>query len=81
MRSVYLLSLKPNSFTGEDVLEINCHGNPLIVEMIIDLFCKLGCRRAEPGEFSMRSFLNNKLSFLEAEAIDDLINAEMKNNC
>ena len=65
----------PNSFTGEDVLEINCHGNPLIVEMIIEKLIKLGCRRAEPGEFSMRSFLNNKISFLEAEAIDDLINA------
>ena len=66
----------PNSFTGEDILEINCHGNPLIVEMIIEFFIKIECRRAEPGEFSMRGFLNNKLSFLEAEAIDDLINSE-----
>lgn len=66
----------PNSFTGEDILEINCHGNPLIVEIIINFFLKIGCRKAGPGEFTMRGFLNNKISFLEAEAIDDLINAE-----
>ena len=66
----------PNSFTGEDILEINCHGNPLIVEIIINFFLEIGCRKAGPGEFTMRGFLNNKISFLEAEAIDDLINAE-----
>ena len=66
----------PNSFTGEDVLEISCHGNPLIVELIIDFFVDLGCRRAGPGEFSLRAFINGKLSYLEAEAIDDLINSE-----
>ena len=66
----------PNSFTGEDVLEISCHGNPLIVELIIDYFVDLGCRRAGPGEFSLRGFINGKLSYLEAEAIDDLINSE-----
>jgi tRNA modification GTPase len=66
----------PNSFTGEDVLEINCHGNPLMVEIIINFFLKIGCRKAGPGEFTMRGFLNNKISFLEAEAIDDLISAE-----
>ena len=63
----------PNSFTGEDVLEVSCHGNPLIVEFIIDFFVDLGCRRAGPGEFSLRGFINGKLSYLEAEAIDDLI--------
>ena len=66
----------PNSFTGEDVLEISCHGNPLIVELIIDFFVDFGCRRAGPGEFSLRGFVNEKLSYLEAEAIDDLINSE-----
>ena len=66
----------PNSFTGEDVLEISCHGNPLIVELIIDSLVDLGCRRAGPGEFSLRGFINGKLSYLEAEAIDDLINSE-----
>ena len=66
----------PNSFTGEDVLEVSCHGNPLIVELIIDFFVDLGCRRAGPGEFSLRGFINGKLSYLEAEAIDDLINSE-----
>ena len=68
--------IAPNSYTGEDVIEISCHGNPLIVELIISKLNDLGCRNAEPGEFTMRSYLNEKISLIEAEAISDLISAE-----
>ena len=75
-KCVLTLYKKPNSFTGEDILEISCHGNPLIVNLLVSYFVSKGCREAKPGEFSLRSFMNNKLTLLEAEAIDDLINAE-----
>ena len=68
--------VSPNSYTGEDVIEISCHGNPLIVELIISKLKSLGCRNAEPGEFTMRSYLNEKVSLVEAETIADLISAE-----
>ena len=68
--------IAPNSYTGEDVIEISCHGNPLIVELIISKLNSLGCRNAEPGEFTMRSYLNEKVSLVEAESIADLISAE-----
>ena len=68
--------VSPNSYTGEDVIEISCHGNPLIVELIISKLNSLGCRNAEPGEFTMRSYLNEKISLVEAETIADLISAE-----
>ncbi len=75
-KCVLTLFRKPNSFTGEDILEVSCHGNPLIANLLVSYFVSKGCREAEPGEFSLRSFMNNKLTILEAEAIDDLINAE-----
>ncbi len=65
----------PNSFTGEDTLEISCHGNPFIAQKILeDLFAR-GCRPAEAGEFSKRAFLNGRLDLSQAEAIMDLIHA------
>lgn len=65
----------PNSFTGEDTLEISCHGNPLIAQKILeDLFAR-GCRPAEAGEFSKRAFLNGRLDLSQAEAVMDLIHA------
>ncbi len=65
----------PNSFTGEDSLEIACHGNPFIAQKILeDLFLR-GCRPAEPGEFSKRAFLNGKMDLSQAEAVMDLIQA------
>src|SRR5688572_24100684 len=65
----------PNSFTGEDTLEISCHGNPFIAQKIIeDLFAR-GCRPAEAGEFSKRAFLNGRVDLSQAEAIMDLIHA------
>lgn len=66
----------PRSFTGEDVIEINCHGGVLVTQKIIQLLLSLGMRLAERGEFSRRAFLNNKINLIQAEAINDLIFAE-----
>ena len=63
----------PRSFTGEDVIELHGHGGPVVMAMLIDTAVALGARRAEPGEFSKRAFLNNKLDLAQAEAIADLI--------
>jgi tRNA modification GTPase len=65
----------PASFTGESVLELHGHGGPLVVSSIVDAVVDLGARRAQPGEFSQRAFLNDKLDLVQAEAIADLINA------
>ncbi|MDP4190708.1 MAG: tRNA uridine-5-carboxymethylaminomethyl(34) synthesis GTPase MnmE [Bacteroidota bacterium] len=65
----------PNSYTGEDSLEISTHGNPLIVEKLIGNLLRKGIRLAEPGEFTKRAFLNNRLDLIQAEAVADLINA------
>lgn len=65
----------PRSYTGEDALEISCHGNPYIVQrMLADLLAR-GCRSAEPGEFTQRAFLNSRLDLSQAEAVMDLIHA------
>ncbi len=64
---------KPASFTGEDVVEISCHGNIFITNKIFDLFLSDDIRMAEPGEFSKRAFLNGKIDLIQAEAIADLI--------
>ena len=66
----------PSSFTGEDMIEIFCHGNHLIVRRILRLLHKHEIRLAEPGEFSKRAFLNGKMDLTEAEAINTLINAQ-----
>jgi tRNA modification GTPase len=63
----------PKSFTGEDIVEISCHGSPYILQEIIALCTRYGCRLAMPGEFSMRAFLNGKMDLTQAEAIADLI--------
>ncbi len=65
----------PRSYTGEDSLEITCHGNPLIVQKLLeDLFAR-GCRPAAPGEFTQRAFLNGRLELSQAEAVMDVISA------
>lgn len=66
----------PNSFTGEDVIEIGCHGNPVIVEEIISEFVSRGTRRAEPGEFTKRAVQNGRISLEQAEALDWVINGK-----
>lgn len=72
---VWFFAAGPGTATGEDTLELSCHGNPLIVQLIIaDLF-KRGCRAAEPGEFSRRAFFNGKMELTQAEAVADLIHA------
>lgn len=63
----------PNSYTGEDVLEISFHGNPKIVTLAFNEFMKLGFRFAEPGEFTKRAFLNGKIDLAQAEAVNELI--------
>ncbi len=65
----------PHSYTGEDVVEIFSHGNPLIVQQIIDQAMAHGARPAEPGEFTKRAYLNNRLDLVQAEAVGDLIHA------
>lgn len=65
----------PHSYTGEDVLEISCHGNPLILKSVLDLALKAGSRPAEPGEFTKRAFLNNRIDLAQAEAVADLVSA------
>ena len=66
----------PHSFTGEDVVEISCHGSIFIQQRIIELLIANGCRMAAPGEFTQRAFLNGKLDLPQAEAIVDLIEAQ-----
>ena len=63
----------PHSYTGEDALEISCHGSSYILNRILELLIKNGCRMAKPGEFSMRAFLNGKMDLSQAEAVADLI--------
>lgn len=63
----------PASFTGEDVLELQGHGGPVVMDMLLARLLELGARLAEPGEFSRRAFLNDKLDLIQAEAIADLI--------
>jgi tRNA modification GTPase len=65
----------PNSFTGEDVLEFQAHGGPVVMDFILQNVIALGARTARPGEFSERAFLNDKLDLAQAEAISDLINS------
>jgi tRNA modification GTPase len=65
----------PHSYTGEDTVEISCHGNPHIVEAIIRACLELGARAARPGEFTQRAFLNDKLSLTQAEGLLDLLYA------
>jgi len=65
----------PGSYTGEAVLELQGHGGPLLLEMLVARVIELGARRAEPGEFTQRAFLNDKIDLAQAEAVADLIDA------
>jgi len=68
----------PNSYTGEDVVEISTHGNPYIVERVIEKCLNSGAKIAKPGEFTLRAYLNNKLSLDQSEAVIEVINANSK---
>jgi tRNA modification GTPase len=73
-----LLSIfkNPHSYTGEDVIEISCHGSTYIQQQIIQLLLRKGCRMAQAGEFTLRAFLNGKLDLSQAEAVADLISSD-----
>jgi len=66
----------PQSFTGENVVELQGHGGPYVIQQLLDRCCVLGARIANPGEFSLRAFLNDKIDLAQAEAIADLIDAK-----
>ena len=66
----------PNSYTGEDVVEISCHGNPILARRILSICLKEGARLAQAGEFTRRAFLSGKIDLTQAEAVLDLIQAE-----
>lgn len=68
----------PHSFTGEDVLELQGHGGPIVLDLLLENCIALGARQANPGEFSERAFLNDKIDLAQAEAIADLIDASSK---
>ncbi|MFC3283874.1 tRNA uridine-5-carboxymethylaminomethyl(34) synthesis GTPase MnmE [Litchfieldella rifensis] len=75
---IALLFEGPHSFTGEDVLELQGHGGPVIMDLLLERCVQLGARLARPGEFSERAFLNDKLDLAQAEAIADLIDASSR---
>ena len=66
----------PRSYTGEDIIEISCHGSPFIQQQILQVLIQAGARLAKPGEFTMRAFLNGKMDLSQAEAVADLIAAQ-----
>ena len=66
----------PNSFTGEDVVEISCHGSPVVLRQVIDLCLRNDARMAEPGEFSLRALSNGRMNLAQAEAVRDLIDSQ-----
>jgi tRNA modification GTPase len=66
----------PRSYTGEDVVEISCHGSPVVLAGVLDQAFRLGARLAEPGEFTMRAFLNGRIDLAQAQAVRDLIDSQ-----
>ncbi len=65
----------PHSYTGEDVLELQGHGGPAVMNLLLSSCLSAGARLAQPGEFTLRAFLNNKLDLAQAESVADIINA------
>jgi tRNA modification GTPase len=74
-RGLVLCFVAPDSFTGEQVVELQAHGGPVLLELLLAAACAAGARRARPGEFSERAFLNGRLDLVQAESIADLIDA------
>ena len=75
-RALVTLFKKPNSYTGENIVEVSCHGSPLVVTKIISSLVSLGAVLAEPGEYTKRAFLNGKINILQAEAVGEVISAK-----
>ena len=69
---------KPNSYTREDLIEITCHGNPLILDQVLTTLIGAGARHAKPGEFTYRAFLNGRIDLVQASAVNDLIAADSR---
>src|SRR5258706_15862775 len=67
---------KPHSYTTDDIVEISAHGSPVVLRHIVELFIAGGARLAEPGEFTMRAFLNGRIDLTQAEAVRDLIDSQ-----
>ncbi|MCG2724636.1 MAG: hypothetical protein L6420_00035 [Elusimicrobia bacterium] len=75
-QAVSLFYKEPKSYTGDNIVEIFCHGSPFIIRKILTLAIKNGAREAAPGEFTMRAFINGKMDLTQAEAVNDLIHSE-----
>ena len=75
-RALITFFKSPHSFTGEDVIEISCHGSPVLLRQLIDIILSLDARAAGPGEFTLRALANGRLNLSQAEAVRDLINAQ-----
>ena len=73
--AIFTAFISPRSYTGEDIVEISCHGSPFIQQSIIQLLLSKNCRIANAGEFTMRSFLNGKMDLSQAESVADLISS------
>src|SRR5271165_1927906 len=67
---------KPHSYTTDDVVEISCHGSPVVLRHVVEMTLARGARLAEPGEFTMRAFLNGRIDLTQAEAVRDLIDSQ-----
>ena len=75
---IAILYKAPASFTGEDVLELQSHGSPIVLDLMLERVLQLGARLAQPGEFSQRAFLNNKYDLVQLEAIADLVDSSSR---
>lgn len=73
---IFVKFCAPHSYDGEDMVEISCHGSRFIQQKILELLLQRGCRLAEPGEFTLRAFMNGKMDLLQAEAVGDLIDSQ-----
>jgi tRNA modification GTPase len=67
---------KPHSYTTDDIVEISCHGSPVVLRQVVEMAIRAGARLAEPGEFTMRAFLNGRIDLTQAEAVRDLIDSQ-----
>ena len=76
--AITIVYKSPHSYTGEDMVELMCHGSRYVTQRILLLLSSLGCRAADPGEFTQRAYLNGKMDLSQAEAVADLIAAENK---
>src|SRR5206468_2662767 len=74
-RALFTFFPAPHSYTGEDVLEISAHGSPVLLREIVEAAMRAGARLAEPGEFTFRAYLGGRIDLVQAEAVQDLVEA------